>query len=183
MKIYGILISILSFISCQSDNDKLFWIHENTEQRSDFLFMAESTNILPISADSVRMFLDWDEIEETRYLESQIYPSDTVLPPTVTYKNFGEIYNSDKFKIHVIFRDGNDSIGRDYKFMLRTYSLDWEIIDSYDLASWNKSDEKFCFGSINKKLIIEKRCMNSDYPENMQITKDGKIIMTSFHKP
>ena len=98
--------------------------------------MAELTTILPISADSVRMFLDWDEIEETRYLESQVFPSDTVLPQIVIYKNFGEIYNSDMFKIHVIFRNGNDSIGRDYKFVLRTYSLDWEIIDSYDLAKW-----------------------------------------------
>ena len=183
MKIYGLLILTLSLLSCQSDSDKLFLINENTEHRSDFLFMAESTNILPINSDSVRLFLNWDEIEETKYLESNIYTSDTVLPLPVLYKDFGEIYKTDKFKLHVIFRDGNSSNGRDYKFILRTYSLDWKIIDSYDLDVWNKQANKFCFGSINKKLIIEKRCKDSEYPEIMQIIENGNIVMTSFHKP
>jgi hypothetical protein len=183
MKIYGLIILILSFISCQSGLDKLFWINENTKHKSDFLFMAESTNILPISADSVRLFLNWNEIKETRYLESNIFTNDTVLPEPVIFKAFGEIYKTDYFKLHVIFRDGNDTIGRDYKFMLRTYSHDWEIIDSYDLAIWNKRADKYCFGSINDNLIIEKRCKSSDFSEIMQITENGKIIATSFHKP
>jgi hypothetical protein len=68
-------------------------------------------------------------------------------------------------------------------FMLRTYSHDWEIIDSYDLAIWNKRADKYCFGSINDNLIIEKRCKSSDFSEIMQITENGKIIATSFHKP
>jgi len=183
MKIYGLLILTLSFFSCQSESDKLFWINENTEHRSDFLFMAESTNILPISADSVRLFLNWEEIKETRYLESNIFSNDTVLPEPTIFKDFGEIHRTDSFKLHVIFRDGNDTIGRDYKFTLRTYSLDWEIIDSYDFAIWNRRTEKYCFGSINNKLIIEKHCKDSEHPEIMQITENGKIIMTSFHNP
>ena len=183
MKLYGLLILTLSLFSCQHDSDKLFWINENTEHRSDFLFMAESTNVLPISADSVRLFLNWDEIKETRYLESNIFTNDTVLPDPVVFKDFGEIYKTGNFRLHVIFRDGNDSIGRDYKFMLRTYSQDWEIIDSYDLAIWNRRANKFCFGSINNNLIIEKKCKDSDFPEIMQITEDGKIIVTSFHNP
>jgi hypothetical protein len=89
---------------------------KNTKHKSDFLFMAESTNILPISADSVRLFLNWNEIKETRYLESNIFTNDTVLPEPVIFKAFGEIYKTDYFKLHVIFRDGNDTIGRDYKF-------------------------------------------------------------------
>lgn len=183
MKIYRLLILTLSLLSCQSDSDKLFWINENTENRSDFLFMAESTNISPITADSVRLFLNLDEIKETKYLESVIYPNDTTLSQSPIYKDFGEIYKTDKFKLHVIFRNENNTIGREYKFTLRTYSLDWRIIDSYDLAVWNKQDNKYCFGSIDKKLIIEKHCKDFEYPEIMQITGDGKIIMTSFHKP
>jgi hypothetical protein len=183
MKIYGFLVLILTFISCQSDSDKLFCINENSESKDDFMFVAESTNILPISSDSVRMFLKWDEIRETKYLESQIYTNDTILPSPVIFKDYGEIYKSDKFKLHVIFRDGNDTISRDYKFILRTYSLDWNIIDSYDLAVWNKKIDKYCIGSINKKLIIEKNCNNSEYSEIMQILENGKIVMTSFNKP
>lgn len=183
MKIYGLLILTLSLLSCHPDSDKLFWINENTENRSDFLFMAESTNISPIAADSVRLFLNWDEIEETKYLQSEIHANDSVLPQPVIFKDFGEIFKTDNFKLHVIFRDGNDTIGRDYKFMLRTYSLDWNIIDTYELAVWSKQDNEFCFGTINKKLIIEKRCKDSEYPEIMQINENGKIIMTSFHKP
>lgn len=145
--------------------------------------MAESTNVLPISEDSVRLFLNWEEIKETQYLESNIFTNDTVLPYPVVFKDFGEIYKTGNFRLHVIFRDGNDFIGRDYKFMLRTYSQDWEIIDSYDFAIWNRRENKYCFGSINNKLIIEKKCMSSDFVEIMQITDNGKIIATSFHKP
>lgn len=183
MKIYGLLILTLSFFSCQSESEKLFWINENSEHSSDFLFMAESTNILPISADSVRLYLDWNEIKETRYLESNIFINDTVLPEPVIFKDFGEIYKTDNFRLHVIFRDGNDTIGRDYKFILRTYSQDWEIIDSYDLAVWNRSENNYCYGSINNNLIIEKKCTDSDFIEIMQITDIGNIIATSFHKP
>jgi hypothetical protein len=183
MKIYGLLILTIAFVSCQSESDKLFWINENTQNQSDFIYMVESTNVAPISADSVRLFLNWEEIKETRYLESNIFTNDTVLPKPAIFKDFGEIYKTDSFKLHVIFRDGNDTIGRDYKFMLRTYTQDWKIIDSYDLAVWNKEANRFCFGSVNKKLIIEKRCKDSDYPEIMQIIENGNIVMTSFHKP
>jgi hypothetical protein len=145
--------------------------------------MAESINVLPISADSVRLFLNWDEIKETRYLESNIFTNDTVLPDPVVFKDFGEIYKTGNFRLHVIFRDGSYSISRDYKFILRTYSHDWEIVDSYDLAVWNEKVNKYCFGSINNKLIIKKRSNNSDIIEIMQITNNGKIIASSFHKP
>ena len=68
MKIYRLLIQTLSLLSCQLDSDMLFWINENTVHWNDYLSMAESTNILPINADSVRLFLNWDEIEETKHL-------------------------------------------------------------------------------------------------------------------
>lgn len=180
MKIYGLLIPVLSLSACQFDSDKLFWVNENTKNRSDFLFMAESTNILPIAEDSVGLFLNWDEIKETRILESKIYTNDTVFPRPVIFKDFGEIYWTEKFKLHVIFREGNDTMGRDYKFMLRTYSQDWELIDSYDLAIWNKRADIYCFGSIDNKLIIERRCKDSECPEIMEITDYGEIVMASF---
>ena len=114
MRAIGIIILISFLISCQSKTDKIFQINKNTENNSDFLFMAESTNVPPILADSVRKFLNWEEINETKYLESQVYTNDTVLPQPVIYKNFGELFKSDKFKLFVIFRNANDTLGRDY---------------------------------------------------------------------
>lgn len=183
MKHILILIFTTFILSCQSQSDRLFWIDKNTDNQSDFLFMAESTNRPDIAADSLREFLNSDEIRSTRAFESNILTNDTILPTPVRFKNFGEIYKSDKFKINILLRIGNDSLGRDYQFLIRSYSLDWKIIDNYTLAIWNESEKKFCYGSINKKLIIERKCDDSETSDNMQITKDGKIIMTSYHKP
>lgn len=145
--------------------------------------MTESTNIPDIEVDSLREFLNWDEIKSTRSLESTIFTNDTILPDPVRFKNFGEIYKTKGFKVYVLLRIGNDSLGRDYQFLIRSYSMDWEIIDTYTLAIWNESEKKFCYGSINKNLIIERKCDDSKTSDIMQITNDGRIIITSFHKP
>lgn len=164
------------------NDKKIFWIAENTNQKNDFLYMVESTNVLPIPVDSIRQFLSWAEIEETRMLESNIY-KDTILPKSVIFKNYGEIYRSDKFKAFVLLRIDNELELRDYKFIIRTYSMDWKIIDSFELAIWNENAKQFCFGSINKNLIIERKCQASETSDIMQIIENGEIVMTSFHKP
>lgn len=176
-----IFIAFFFLIGCSQTDKKIFWISENTNQQSDFLYMVESTNVLPIPADSVKQFLNWEEIEETRMLESNIY-KDTVLPSPVVYKSYGEIYRSDKFKTFVLLRIDNESELRDYKFIIRTYSLDWKIIDSFELAVWNESEKQFCFGSINKNLIITKKCKDSELSDIMQIVEDGRIVLSSYYK-
>ena len=178
-----ILIVFIVLISCSQTDNKIFWIAENTNNQNDFLFMVESTNVLPIPVDSVRQFLSWAEIEETRMLESNIYRSgDTILPRPVIFKNYGEIYHSDKFKTFVLLRIDNELELRDYKFIIRTYSMDWEIIDSFEFAIWNENEKQFCFGFINKNLIIERKCQGSETSDIMQIVEDGRIVMTSFYK-
>jgi len=177
MKKIGLLILTLPLLSCNSDSDKLFLINENSKHHSDFLFMTESTNVLPISADSVKLFLNWNEIDETKYLESNIYPSDTILPKPVVYKDFGEIYKSDNFKLHVILREGNNTIGRDYTFILRTFSLDWKIIESYELASWIDSENRHCYGSVDRKLIVQRTCEDGKTKDIRQIGNNGRILV------
>ena len=170
-------------MSCKSPTEKIFRIDKNAEHGKEFISMVELKNILPIPADSIRKFLNWDEIKSTRLLESQIYANDTVGTKPVVFKNYGEIYKSDNFKSYILLRIVHDSLGRDYKFILRTYSNDWRIIDSFDLAIWDEHKNHFCFGSINKKLIIERKCNDTESSDILQITEDGKIIMTSFFRP
>lgn len=169
-------------MSCQTRKDKLFWIDEKIDYCYDLISMVESANILPISIDSIDFFLSEEEIKTTKILENKHYQTDSVFHAPIIFKNYGRLYQSDGFVLSALLRINNGSEGGDYKFMLRTYDKDWEIIETYDLAIWNKLENKFCFGSTNKKLIIEKCYKDSEYSEIMQITQDGKIIVTSFRK-
>jgi hypothetical protein len=183
MRIIQTILIIMIMISCKSETDKLFRIEKNADHGNEFLNIVETRNILPIPADSMRKFLNWDEIKSTHLLESQIYSTDTVETKTVVFKNYGKIHKSENFQAYVLLRIGNDSLGRDYKFIIRTYSYDWDIIDNFDLAIWDEHNKYYCFGSINKNLIIERRCNDSEVAEIMEIIKNGKIILTSYHKP
>ena len=175
MRLIGITLLIILF-SCQQKPKKIFWIDKNVNNKSDLLFIAESTNVKTIEPDSIRIYLEKDEVIETRILESNLYFGDTILPKTPEFKNFGEIYKNERFTLNVIFRDGNDSLGRDYKFILRTYQDDMKIIDSYVLANWIKRDEEYCFGSIDENLIIKKFCEGSPNVEKHRLSKSGEFI-------
>lgn len=167
-------MSIMS--SCNSESDKLFWINDNTNQKSDLLYMAESTNVLPISTDSIKFYLKNSEIVETRLLESNISITDgteTTKPPV--FKNFGKLHQSDKFNLFVIFRDGMNIKGRDYQFILRTYDNNHKIIDSYIIAKWNKGKDEYCFGELKKNLDIIKECDKGRSIEKYRILESGKF--------
>ena len=156
------LLILLIFSSCSKSKENLFWISENNGQNNDFLFMAESTNVKTIT-DSLSHYLTIKEIVQAE---------------KVTYKNFGEIYKNTEFKVNIILRIGSKS-GRDYKFIVRTFKNNGGIIDSYELAEWNEQDSKYCFGSINKGLIINRNCGKTK--DVKQISTDGRIIATSYH--
>ena len=53
------------------------------------------------------------------------------------------------------------------------------LIDSYEFASWTESENMFCVGSINDKLIITKTCSEGLEESYHQITSDGSIISIS----
>lgn len=157
------------FFSCETTDDKLFWIDEPTGHRNDLLFLVESTNVAQLRGDSLRLFLTKSEFE-------------TIAAPPTIYKNFGQIYKQDDFTVFVLLQE-IDTIGRNYNFLIRTYDNDFKIIDDFKLGTWDEKEKQYCFGSINKDLIIKRKCEDKETADIMQITKDGKIIMTSFHKP
>lgn len=159
----------LLLLNCERTNDKLFSIDKPTQHENDFLFLAESTNVENLQPDSLILFLRKDEFIAYD-------------PVTTSYKNFGQIYKGDKFKIFVLLRS-IDTDGRDYTFIVRTFDNGWKIIDDFEFGNWDEVKKKFCVGSIDKRLIIEKKCDEKETSDIMQITDEGKIVMTSFHKP
>ena len=166
-----VIITLLTILiyGCGTPADKLFWIDQSTGQRNDFLFLAEDTNVEKLQSDSLKIFLTQSEL-------------DSITTPLTTYKNFGQISKQDNFKVFVILQE-IDTIGRNYNFLIRTYDNEFKLIDSFKLGTWDEDKRVFCYGSINKDLIIERKCDDSETSDIMQITRDGKIVMTSYHKP
>ena len=171
MKYYKTLFVVIaaSFFSCDNSKDKLFWISEPVGEKNDLLFMAESTNVTTLSGDSLKLFLSHDE---RKGLDTS----------TMQYKNIGQIYSAKKFKVFVLLKS-TDSFGRDYVFLVRSYDHQWNLIDSFELAIWNEVTKKYCFGLINRNLIIERKCGEGGHSDIRQITDNGKIVMTSYYEP
>ncbi len=124
--------------ACESGDKNIFWISEPDGQENDFLFMAESTNTSEIMSDSLMYYLTKEEILSAEKLR---------------FKNFEKIHSNKRFSIYVLLKVGS-GIGRNYTFIIRTFDNDFEIIDSYELASWIDSENLRCYGSIDENLII-----------------------------
>lgn len=169
-RLIKLLLTLLTIYlpGCEKTDDKLFWINENTEHRSDFLFMAESTNVERLKGDSLKLFFG-DQLK-------------TIDTTSATFKNFGKIYQGEKFSVFILLQI-IEAIGRNYVFIIHTYDRDFRIIDTFELAIWDESEKQYCFGSIDKDLIIERKCNYKKSTDIMQITSEGEIIMTSSHKP
>lgn len=167
-KLIWTLLTLL-LLNCGGTEDKLFWIDKGEQHENDFLFLVESTNVEKLQADSLTVYLTKDELVSYN-------------TGTTNYKNFGQIYQGAKFKVFVLLRS-IDNQGRDYTFLVRTYDYKWKLIDDFELGIWDEAKNKYCIGFINRDLIIERKCDNKDTSDIMQITDEGKIIMTSYRKP
>ncbi|WP_299888817.1 hypothetical protein [uncultured Lacinutrix sp.] len=131
-------IFVMLMTACESGDKNIFWISEPDGQENDFLFMAESTNTSEIMSDSLMYYLTKEEILSAEKLR---------------FKNFEKIHSNKRFSIYVLLKVGS-GIGRNYTFIIRTFDNDFEIIDSYELASWIDSENLRCYGSIDENLII-----------------------------
>jgi hypothetical protein len=167
-KLILILLTIY-LVACEKASDKLFLVTENTGQRSDLLFLAESTNVPTLKNDSLKRYFRPDELE-------------FFIQNSITFKNYGKIHETHEFKAYVLLMK-METIGRFYAFVIQTYDNDFKQIDQFELAAWDEREKQFCYGSINKDLIIERKCNYKKDREIFQITDNGKIVMTSFHKP
>jgi hypothetical protein len=171
MKLNKLILILLTIylVGCEKPNDKLFWVTENTGQKSDFLLRAESTNVPTLKSDSLKLFFGPDEV--TFFSKNSI-----------TFKNYGKIYEGQEFKAYVLLMK-METVRKLYVFVIQTYDKDFKPIDQFELAAWDESEKQYCFGSINTDLIIERKCNYKKDPEIFQITANGKIVMTSLHKP
>lgn len=164
-KILPIILMTL-FTSCGADEQYLFWIEEPGRQENDFLFMAESTNVLPIGRDSLSYYLTKEEIG---------------IAEKLTFKNFGVIHENENYRAIALLKEGSDP-GRDYTFIIRTFDQQFKIIGSYELAKWMDFEQQYCFGSINTDLVIRRTCAEGKETDAQQIGKDGRIVAISYEK-
>jgi hypothetical protein len=162
--IFAIIIAfILTLLldGCRDRDDRLFYISDNTGESSDFVSLAESTNVPTLSRDSLAFYLHPHEREDSALA-------------AVSYKNFGKIASTPNFKVFILLRKSGTP-GRDYAFLLRTYRHDWKIIDTYVLGVWKENTKRFCFGSVSPGLIIQRKCADDRSSDHLQITKRGII--------
>lgn len=129
---------LLSFLlGCKQDYD-LFFIND----RNDFLFMVESTNVLPLSQDSISYYLGSNNKIEAGHV----------------YKNFGVIEKNGFYTANVFLINDTLSTKRNFEFILITYNERHSVINSYGFAALNDNINKLCVGSINSFLTISTSC-------------------------
>ena len=152
-----IFISIIIF-SCTEKKDKLFFI-KNYE---DLVFMAESTNVKKLKSESKLLHKDEESINVDDFY---------------TFKHFGKIFENNIFEVHIIFSKKEEP-DLYYSFQIRTINKNSnQIIESFNLSSYSHDSGIFCYGSINKELIIFRKC---DYDGDgtdtkMKINSKGKF--------
>ena len=85
-----------------------------------------------------------------------------------------QIYKSDKFEMRVILRNYTKLDGNTFEFILRTFSNDFKIIDSYIMASTTKNLN--CDGVINGNLEITTTCADGS-TTTATVDEYGKFIV------
>ncbi|WP_156340010.1 hypothetical protein [Nonlabens sp. YIK11] len=85
-----------------------------------------------------------------------------------------QIYKSDKFEIRVILRKYMNAKGTSFEFVLRSFSKDFKIIDSYVMASSVK--DLNCNGVIDGKLNITTTCADGTVT-TATVDEYGKFII------
>ncbi|BAO54292.1 hypothetical protein [Nonlabens marinus] len=84
------------------------------------------------------------------------------------------IYQSDKFSLKILLRTYNLVDREEYEFVLRTFSKDFKIIDSYVMSS--TLNNLSCDGSIDNDLVITKTC-DDGTSKTATIDEYGKFIV------
>lgn len=158
-----LVLCLLMLVGCDQQAQKLFWIDPPDQETNDFIYMVESVNVSPIDIDSMGYYLTAKEMSAS---------------PTWTYKDYGLIHSTDNYDVRILLKI-KEAHGRHYHFILRTYSKSFQIIDSHEMASWVEEEGFYCYGSIDKELIIKRNCRNET--EVHQITEEGKIVVLSDH--
>ncbi|MFC0878870.1 hypothetical protein ACE01N_19900 [Saccharicrinis sp. FJH2] len=139
-KLFFGLISLSILLGCKRAPD-LFFIND----REDFLYMVESTNVPPLRQDSANYYLG----------------SINKLKSGHIYRNFGVIEQNGFYSANVFLVNDTLPHKRDYEFLLITYDDKHNVIDSYSLATLDDNTNKLCVGSINSYLTISTICGNT----------------------
>ena len=84
------------------------------------------------------------------------------------------IHKTDKFSLKVMLRTYKLVDRDEYEFVLRTFSKDFKIIDSYVMSSTINNIS--CDGSINSELIVKTTCADGT-SKTAVIDEYGKFVI------
>ncbi len=154
-KFFTIILAIV-FFSCTSNNN-LFEINIVENDQEHKIYYEPQVEFKSIT-DSIYYYYTEEDYKR--------FATDVSKSPV--------IYKSSKFKLKVILRTYGLADGNDYEFILRTFSYDSKIIDSY-LMGGNASSIS-CNGILEKDLTIKTTCKDGSVT-TATIDEYGKFVV------
>lgn len=156
MKIYVTLL-LIALTSC-SNNTPLFKVDTITENDEEKIQFVPN--------------MSFEEITDSTYF---YFTKEDYAKAIISEISKGEqIYKSDKFEIRVLLRKYYQNNKYVYEFVLRSFSKDFKIIDSYTLG--RNVDGVICNGEIEKDLILSTTCSDRS-TTTASIDKYGKFVI------
>jgi len=125
-----------------------------TSDHNSILYLNESVNMVPIADSLLHLFLAPTELESAfdTYINSTA--SNDTVRRSINYYAFNRIVE-ENYVLLTISRQNHAAGGRDYTYMLRTYTHSGDIISNLDLAKWDEINDIFHAGMIRKDRHIE----------------------------
>lgn len=156
-KILYLLVLVLIFSSC-SQEEKMLTVNRIDVNDGKSLELTPALKFKAIS-DSASVLLEPQDF-------SIIYSGDL--------KKSKSIYKNERYEIRVLLFQFYKKEINQYQVVLRTFSNDKKIIDSFVLAS--TKEDYMCDGFITQDLKINKSC-DDDSDVIAQINEYGKFIV------
>jgi hypothetical protein len=151
-----LLIAALTLISCKDDQPLL---EVNIEQDGDLKNVTFVPNMqFNVIRDSAFYYFEQKDYER-------------IMAADITIGE--QLYKSNKFDLRVFLRKYQKQNRYEYEFVLRTFSKDFKIIESYILS--NTAGDISCEGTLDNDLMITKSCSDGT-SMYVQINEYGKFI-------
>ncbi len=135
------ILLILVFITSCTKKPEVFRVSVIQGKEKKKILYEPKVSFTSIT-DSIYYYYSEDDYQK--------FATDILASPTV--------YKSDKFILKIILRTYGMANRSEYEFVLRSYSKDFKIIDSYNLGG--NVGEVYCDAWIDSQLVIHTRCDN-----------------------
>lgn len=142
---------------------------------SSILYLIESANVAPFDDKHLHYFLTEEELKTS--LETFINPTFTdPITRKIQYYPYERLV-TDNYVLLFINKRINDSIGKNYQFDLRTYTLEEKMIANFPLAKWDDENQLYYGGWLLPNNLI-KRAFDNGAVDYYQTKENGEIVKT-----